>query len=244
MLSYILRRALVCIPLLLAMSLVAFLFIQMAPGNWFDTLRLNPQISEETIQRYEAQYHLDEPVLVQFFYWLRNLLRLDLGYSFSRMSPVASVIGARVWNTLLLSLVAIIMAWSFAVPLGVLSAIRQNRLTDRTLSFFAFIGMSIPNFFFCLLLLYGASVTGLLPLGGMRSVGHESLPFLGRVWDIALHLAIPAVVISTASLASLQRIMRGTLLEVLRAPYITTARAKGLTEARVIGRHALKKNQW
>jgi peptide/nickel transport system permease protein len=240
MLTYILRRILISIPLLLIMSLVTFFFIQLAPGNWFDSLKLNPQISQEIIAQYEAQYHLNESLIVQFFYWLKGLIRLDLGYSFAKQSPVLHVIGARVWNTVLLTGVAILMAWSFAIPIGVISALRQNRATDRFFSFLAFIGMAIPNFFFCLLLLYFASDTGLLPIGGIRSIHYESFTGLGKLWDLAKHLVIPAVVISTASLASLQRLMRSTLLEVLRAPFITVARAKGLSEGRIITKHALR----
>lgn len=185
-------------------------------------------------------YHLDKPIPVQFFYWLRNLMHFDLGYSFAYMSPVTTVIGSRIGNTFLLSLVSIVMAWSFAIPLGILSAIQQNRVMDRTVQFIAFIGMAIPNFFLCLLLLYAVSVTGWLPLGGMRSVGYQSLSAWGQFCDVARHLVIPAVVISTASMASLQRIMRATLLDVLRAPYVVTARAKGLPEHQVITRHAVR----
>ncbi|MBI2871377.1 MAG: ABC transporter permease [Candidatus Omnitrophica bacterium] len=239
MAAYVFRRVLIAVPLLLAMTLVAFIFIQMAPGDWFDTLRLNPQISQDTIARYEALYHLDQPVLVQYFYWLGNLARGDLGFSFEHKSPVASVIRSRVGNTLILAVVSIVVAWGFSIPLGILSAVRKNKLTDRVLQVIAFIGMSIPNFFFCLLLLYAASVTGVLPLGGIRSVAFDSLSLGGKVGDAARHLVIPTLVLSTASFAGLMRVMRGTLLDVLKAPYALAARAKGLPEWKVLGRHAV-----
>ena len=238
--AYIIRRLIIAIPLLLAITFVAFMFIHLAPGNYFDTLRMNPQISEETIKKYESRYHLDEPAIVQYGYWLRNIFRLDLGYSFATMSPVTTVIKKRLFNTFILSLAAMLFTWLIAIPLGIFCAVHQNRISDRFFSGLSFVGLSIPNFFFALLLLYLASLSGLLPLGGMRSANYEGFSQLGRFWDLIKHLIIPTVVIGTSSLAGLQRIMRGNMLEVLRAQYITTARAKGLTENRVIYIHALR----
>jgi len=237
---YIIRRLLVAIPLVLAISFVAFMFIHLAPGNYFDTLRMNPQISEETIEKYESQYHLDKPAFVQYGFWLKNLLRLDLGYSFVLRSPVANVIKKRLFNTFILSLSAMLFTWCIAIPLGIFCAVHRNTLSDRFFSALSFIGLSIPNFFLALLLLYLASLSGILPLGGMRSANYEELSFGMRLWDLAKHLFIPTVVIGTSALAGLQRIMRGNMLEVLRAQYITTARAKGLSEGRVIYIHALR----
>lgn len=240
MITYIIRRLIIAVPLLLAMTFVTFMFIHLAPGNYFDTLRMDPRLSPETIARYESTYHLDQPALVQYGYWIKNLLHLDLGYSFSFMSPVLKVIKERLFNTFILSLSAMIFAWCIAIPLGIFCAVRQNRVSDRFFSALSFVGLSIPNFFFALLLLYLASVTGVLPLGGMYSANYEELSSLARVWDLFLHLIIPTVVIGTSSLAGLQRIMRGNMLEVLRAQYITTARAKGLSERRVVYVHALR----
>ncbi len=240
MTSYIIRRLLIAIPLLLAISFVAFMVIQLAPGNYFDTLRMNPQVSEETIEKYESQYHLDKPPLIQYAFWLKNLMRLDLGYSFSLNSPVSNVIKSRLFNTFILSLSAMLFTWLIAIPLGIFCAVHRNKVSDRFFSALSFVGLSIPNFFFALLLLYLVSLTGLLPLGGMRSANYEGLSGLGRFWDLIRHLIIPTVVIGTSSLAGLQRIMRANLLEVLRAQYITTARAKGLPENRVIYIHALR----
>lgn len=240
MTTYIIRRLLIAIPLLLAISFVAFMVIHLAPGNYFDTLRMNPQISEETIQAYETRYHLDKPPIVQYGYWLRNLLRFDLGYSFALMSPVTDVIKKRLFNTFILSFSAMLFTWLIAIPLGIFCAVHQNRVSDRFFSGLSFVGLSIPNFFFALLLLYLVSLSGLLPLGGMHSANYEGLSQLGKFWDVLKHLIIPTVVIGTGAMAGLQRIMRGNMLEVLRAQYITTARAKGLSEHRVIYIHALR----
>ncbi len=241
MTAYITRRLLTLIPLLLIMSFVAFMFIQLAPGDYFATLRMNPQISDETIQRLESQYHMNQPALVQYAYWLKNLARLDLGYSISQKQPVAGVIGSRLVNTLLLSVSAILITWLVAIPIGIYSAVHQYSLGDKIFSTLAFVGMSLPGFFLALLMLYFlGSELGLLPIGGLKSSGYDQLSGMAKVGDVVLHLVIPTTVLAIGSLAGLQRIMRGNMLEVLRMQYITTARAKGLPESRVIYRHALR----
>lgn len=239
--AYIIRRLLTLFPLVLAMSFVAFMFIQLAPGNYFATLRLNPQISEEMVSRLEAQYHMDKPPLVQYGYWLWNLLHLDLGYSISQKQPVSSVIAGRLVNTLLLSISAIIITWLVAIPIGIYSAVHQYSIGDKFFSAVAFVGMSLPSFFLALLMLYYfGSELGLLPIGGLKSPNYDQLSQMAKIGDVAMHLVVPATVLAIGGLASLQRIMRGNMLEVLRMQYVTTARAKGLPENRVIYRHALR----
>ncbi len=238
--AYILRRILISIPLLLAISFMTFMFIQLAPGNFFDTLRMDPQVSQETIRHYESLYHLDKPSTVQYCFWLKNLLRFDLGYSFFYNSPVTRIIASRLFNTLVLSLSALIFTWTIAIPLGILAAVKRNRPIDKFFQFLSFLGFSIPNFFLAMILLFWASNLKILPLGGMHSVNFDSLSFFGKALDILKHLLIPTVVVSVAAIASLQRIMRGNLLEVLRQQYILAARARGLPENRVIYVHALR----
>jgi peptide/nickel transport system permease protein len=240
MTAYILRRFLISFPLLLAMSFITFMFIQLAPGDYFDTLRMNPLISPEIIELYRKEYHLDKHPIVQYLHWLANLLSGDLGYSFTWKKPVVKVIGERVLNTLILSLSSILFTWMVAIPVGIYTAVHQYRWGDRIFSALSFIGMSIPNFFFALLLLFFASVTGILPIGGMQSVDYEGLSFFEKVIDRLRHLIIPTIVIGTASIAALQRLMRGNMLEVLRAQYVLMARAKGLPENRIIYHHALR----
>jgi len=222
------------------MTFITFLCIQLAPGDFFDTLKLDPQISQETIAHYESLYHLDKPMLSQYLHWLKNLLRLDFGYSFFYNSPVKKVILTRLFNTFLLSAVSMLIIWLIAIPLGIFAAVNRNKFLDRFFSVLAFIGISIPNFFFALLLLYIASNLKILPLGGMRSANFDDLNIFLQIIDIAKHLVIPVVVIATASFAGLQRVMRGNLLEVLQKQYIQAARAKGLPENKVIYRHALR----
>ncbi len=240
MFHYILRRVLISIPLLFGISLLTFVLIQITPGNFFDTLKLDPQISSETIARYEKLYHLDKPLFQQYLHWLKNLLRLDFGYSFFYNVPVKDIISGRLVNTFILSLASLIFTWAVAIPLGIWAALRRNQFLDRFLSFLSFAGISSPSFFLAILFLYAASQWGILPLGGMRSAYYDEMSVLGKVVDLFRHLIIPTLVISLGSIASLQRLMRGNMLEVLRQQYILTARAKGLSEHRVIYRHALR----
>lgn len=223
------------------MSFVTFMFIQLAPGDYFAILRMNPQISDATIAKLQAKYHLDRPALVQYAYWLKNLARLDLGYSISQKQPVLAVIGDRLVNTLMLSISSILIAWFVAIPIGIYSAVHQYSIGDKIFSTLAFIGMSLPSFFMALLMLYYfGSQLGILPIGGLKSPGYYELSTFRQAVDIAMHLIIPATVLAIGGLAGLQRLMRGNMLEVLRMQYITTARAKGLPENRVIYRHALR----
>ncbi|MFC1514275.1 ABC transporter permease [Candidatus Omnitrophota bacterium] len=240
MTAYIARRLLSLIPLLIVMSFLGFFAVNLSPGNYFDSLKQNPQVSEETIRLYEEKYHLDENVFVQYYHWFKNAVRLDFGYSFIYMRPVVSVLKGRLFNTFILSLSAFLFSWLLAIPLGIYCAVNQYKLGDKIFSFLSFIGLSIPNFFFAMVLLYCVSLTGILPTGGMHSANFEELSFLGRCIDLIKHLILPTIVLGTSSIAGLQRLMRGNLLEVLRTQYVTAARAKGLPENRVIYLHAVR----
>ena len=239
-LTYILRRTLIAIPLLLGISLLTFFLMQVTPGNFFDTLKLNPQISTETIKRYEDLYHLNRPLLEQYFHWIKNLLKFDFGYSFFYNCPVSKVIYDRMFNTFILALASLVVTWFIAIPLGIWTAVRRNRFVDRFFSFVSFAALSIPSFFLAIVLLYALSQFEILPLGGMYSANYEELKGFGKFIDLLKHLLIPTLAISLASIAALQRIMRGNMLDVLRQQYILSARAKGLPENKVIYRHALR----
>lgn len=240
MYKYIAKRLLVAIPLLIAMSFVTFMFIQLAPGDFVDNLKLNPQISEQTLAEYKAQFNLDKPVLVQYLYWLKNLVKLDLGQSFSYQVPVKTVIASRAFNTILLSLVSILVSWLIAIPLGVLAAVKANRFTDRLLSVLAYVGISSPGFFVALLLLYLTAKLGGLPLGGMRSIDYEQMTIFGKMYDVLKHMIVPVAVLSLGTISVLQRIMRAHMLEILSKQYIVAAYAKGLSKQRVFFVHALR----
>ena len=237
---YAFKRLLVAIPMLLGIALLTFVLMRVSPGNYLDTVRMDPQFSKETIARYEQLYQLDKPLFYQYVQWVRNLLHLELGYSFYYNVPVDKIIGERIWNTFVLALAAFLVTWCVAIPLGIWAALNRNRFVDRVIQFFSYIALSLPSFFLGMILLFGASQTGTLPLGGMHGPDYESLGWLGRRTDLLKHLAIPTVALSIGSIAALQRIMRGNMLEVLEQKYILTARAKGLSERRVVYHHALR----
>ncbi len=240
MYAYIVRRLLISIPLLLGATFLAFMLLQLAPGDMLAAFRQDPLVSEETLHRFEEKFHLDKNPVEQYVIWVWNVVRGDFGESFTQKQPVVAVIRGRAFNTILLSLVAMLFTWLVALPLGIMAAVRQNKVSDRIIAFISFFGMSIPGFFFCLLLLYVVSLTGILPVGGMTSPDFDDMSIAGKVLDVAVHLIIPTIVLGMGGMAGLQRIMRGNMLEVLRAQYITTARAKGLSERRVVYWHALR----
>lgn len=240
MFSLVLRRIGITIFLLLAVSFLTFVLVQLAPGTAFDQYRANPQISSDLINQMEAKYGLNEPIHVQYGKWLWNLLQGDMGYSFIHERPVTELILEAFGNTVFLMAASIIVTWLLALPMGIYCAVNQYSWGDQLFSVLAFVGMSIPNFFLCFLLLYLASLIGGWPLGGMTSIGYQQMSFWERGIDLIQHMAIPVVVISTSAMAGLQRITRGNMLEVLRKQYITAARARGLPEGRVIYVHALR----
>jgi peptide/nickel transport system permease protein len=240
LLTYISRRLLHMVPLLLGISLISFIIIQLAPGDFLTQQALNPQVSTERIAQERARFGLDKPVYVQYFIWLKNALRLDFGHSFSYRVPVFRLIGARLFNTFILSLSAMVFTWILSIPLGIISAIKQYSWVDKLLTFLAFLGLAIPNFFFALLLLFMAMRTGWFPVGGMYSINYHSLSLLGQIWDRAHHLVLPTIVLGTSGMAGLMRQMRGNLLDYLKADFVTTARAKGLNERVVIWKHAVR----
>jgi peptide/nickel transport system permease protein len=240
MLNFFVRRFLVICLLLFAVTFATFLLMELAPGDPLDRYRANPQISNELINNIEEKYGLDEPILIQYLNWLKSLAQGDMGHSFTRDRAVAPLVLDRFYNTVGLMVTSVLVTWLLALPMGIYCAVNQFSWGDQILSVFAFLGMSIPNFFLCFLLLYLASLTGSWPLSGMTSINYSELSAWGKLLDYGKHLLIPVVVISTAAMARLQRITRGNLLEVLRKQYVTMARARGLPENRVIYVHALR----
>jgi peptide/nickel transport system permease protein len=239
--TYVLRRVLQTIPLLFGISLITFLLLQLAPGDFLNQMAENPGISAETIEAMRARFGLDKPWYVQYWIYLQNVvLHFDFGESFSRHQPVFDVLREGFANTLLLATAAALVTWGLAVPLGMLAAVRQHSWIDRTLSLIAFVWLSIPEILSGLLLLMFAARTGWFPVGGMRSLDYDELDGISQFWDIAHHLVLPALVVGLIPLASRMRQMRGSLLDVLRLDYVTTARAKGLSERTVIMKHALR----
>ena len=229
------------IPVLLGISFLTFLLIHLAPGDFLSQVEINPQVSPETIASMRERFGLDKPWPVQYLLWIKNIfLKLDFGESFSRHQPVFQVLAPAAMNSLGLALAAALVTWVLALPLGILAAVKQHSWVDRVASLVAVLGISVPEVFLALLVLFMAAKTGWFPLGGMVSLDHDSLSWGGKVLDRLHHLILPALVLATVPLASRTRQMRASLLEVLRADYVTTARAKGLPESRVVVKHAVR----
>ena len=238
--TYVARRLLQIVPLLLGISALTFLLLYLAPGDFLNTMAENPAISPETLAAMRRNFGLDRPVHVQFLLYVGNLLRGDFGESFSRHQPVFTVLRAGIANTLVLAVAAAIVTWGLAIPLGVWAAVRQHTWVDRVLSFGAFVWLSVPEVLSGLLLLLFAARTGWFPVGGMHSLDWDQLGGPGKVLDLLRHLALPAIVVGLIPLAARMRQMRANLLDVLRLDYVTTARAKGLGERAVVFKHALR----
>ncbi len=240
---YLLKRILLMIPVLLGITIISFSVMKMAPGDPISLMTdLNPNMNEEAIKRIRAHYGLDEPWHMQYLKWLRNMLALDFGRSFASDSrPVVDKIVERIPITLLINVLSMFFILSAAIPIGVLSAVKQDSWFDRGASLFVFIGFAVPTFWLALLLmiLFGVKLE-LLPISGFRSLNYASLSPVQQVADIAKHLILPIFVSAFGGLAGMSRYMRSNMLEVIRQDYITTARAKGLNEGAVIFRHALR----
>ncbi|MDE3068190.1 MAG: ABC transporter permease [Verrucomicrobiota bacterium] len=238
--SYVIKRLLHMVPLLLGVSLLTFLLMALSPGNFFTALQQNPQVSPETVARLKAQFHLDQPWYVQYVFWFKNVLSGNFGYSMAYHIPATTLIVQRLWNTFLLSFAAMVVAWAVAVPLGVWAAVKKDSWVDHACSFIAFVGLSIPDVLLSLLALWFAAATGWFPVGGAQSPLYDFMPPAQQFWDRVHHLLLPALVLAASSLAGIMRQMRSNLLDTLRAEYVTAARARGLGEGWVVYKHALR----
>jgi peptide/nickel transport system permease protein len=240
--SYVVKRLLQALLTLFLASALCFAIIELAPGNYLDTLSQNPKISPETLKQLEQQFGLDQPAFVQYGRWLQQIVtRGNFGTSFVYQRSVASLLWERVPATLLMAIASMIVTWAIALPLGIVAAVNQNKTVDRILQVVSYTGQGFPSFITALLLLFFAQNTSpLFPVGGMTSIDHADLPWWGQILDYGWHLILPTVALSITSFAGLQRLMRGQLLDVLRQDYIRTAKAKGLPDNRVIYIHALR----
>lgn len=237
--KYILKRILQVIPLLILVSVISFFIIRLSPVDPLAELRLNPSISQETLNKEMKRLKLDKPIYIQYASWAKSFVQGDLGYT-SAGEKVSTKLKERIPNTLLLTSIVIFMTWIVGIPLGVLSAIKKETVFDRILTVVSSIGMAIPSFFFAILMLIFAVKTGWFPVGGLTSYDFNEMSFCGKVMDLSKHLVLPVIVLFTISLSGLQRQMRANMLEVLDSDYVKFARAKGLSEGKVIFKHALR----
>jgi len=243
MTTYLLKRIAMLVPLMLGITLITFTVIHLAPGEPVDMqMAMNPKVGKEARERLTKFYGLDKPLHEQYFNWLGRLAKLDLGRSFSSDNrPVLDKIKERLPITLSLNLVALIIEFGLAIPIGVLAAVRRDTLLDKGITVVVFLGFAVPTFWLALLLMYFFGVKlNWLPISGLHTLGYESYSWLGRLWDLTKHLILPICVASFGSFAGVSRYMRSAMLQVISQDYITTARAKGLSERVVIWKHALR----
>lgn len=240
MARFILRRLLQMIPLLVGITFLSFVVVGLAPGDFFSTLRLNPSISPDVIRQMEIEFGYGQPLIVRYLRWVWRVVHLDLGVSVAYRVAVVDLIAARAANTVVLAVTSMVFTWALAIPVGTIVALRRGSVTDRGLSFLSFLGMSVPSFFLAFVLMYMALETGWFPVGGTTSFDYPMLSPLEQIGDRVQHLVLPVIVLGTGGMASLMRLMRSNILEIQHAEYVRTARAKGLPEWRVVGKHILR----
>ena len=246
MTGYILRRLLLMVPTLLVISVLVFVIIQLPPGDII-TSRLSElqqqgqDVSEEAVAALRERYHLNDPLPVQYWRWITGFVRGDMGYSVMYGQSVGTLVWERLGYTLVLTLSATLFTWLVAFPVGVLSALRQYSAFDYAATVLAFLGLATPNFLLALVLMYiGYDWFG-IAIGGLFSPEYASAPWSGaKLADLLSHLWIPAVVLGTAGMAGLMRVMRANLLDELGKPYVTTALAKGLSPGRLVVKYPMR----
>ena len=238
--QYTIRRLLIMIPVLLGVSIIVFLLISAIPGDAIDAQLGQSKISAERLAEIKAMYGFDQPVWQRYLSWLGGALRGDFGFSFQYNESVTAVIGAYIWNSFLLAIVAFVLELAIAVPVGVLSATKVHSAFDVVFTVIAFAGISLPSFFLALLLQKTFAVDlCVLPLGGMESVG-VAMTSLQKIGDVAKHMILPVISLTMMSMGSTMRYVRTSMLDVIHQDYIRTARSKGLSERVVIYKHALR----
>lgn len=236
MASYIIRRTLMAIPLLLGITILSFVIIKAAPGGPVSML-MDPTMKPSDREKFEEKYGLNDPVHIQYFKWLGNMAKGDFGNSLiKRGVPVSELIMNRLPNTLLLMIVSTLLAALIAIPFGIYSAMRPYSKLDYTVTVGSFLGIATPNFWFGLMLIMFFSVNlGWFPTGGVSTL---NAPF--SLWDRIHHLILPAIVLATADMAALTRYTRSSMLDVLKQDYIRTALSKGFKEKKVVLKHGLR----
>ncbi len=243
MTRYLLKRIALLVPLMLGITLITFTVIHLAPGEPVDMqMAMNPKVGKEARERLTKFYGLDKPLHEQYFSWLGRLAKLDLGRSFSSDNrPVLDKIKERLPVTLSLNIIALVLEFGLAIPIGIMAAVYRDTWLDKGITVLVFLGFAVPTFWLALLLMYFFGVKlNWLPISGLHTLGYEAYSWAGQLWDLAKHLILPVCVASFGSLAGVSRYMRSAMLGVIGQDYITTARAKGLSERVVIWKHALR----
>lgn len=247
MLAYIARRLLLAILTVWAISVLSFAIIQLPPGDYVTAYiarmsAMGTIVSEEEAEQLRFLYGLDQPIYAQYLKWIGLIARGNFGMAMEWGRPVIDVIGDRIWLTVVLSLSAVVFTWGVALPIGIYSAVRQYSLGDYIFTFVGIIGLAIPNFLLALIVMYLGFVLLNANIGGLFSAQYlvESAWSLDKVWDLVKHLPLPAVILGLSGTAQMIRIMRANLLDELRKPYVISARAKGLSNTKVILKYPVR----
>lgn len=236
----IVRRILTIIPMIIGITFISFIIVSLAPGDYLSALKMNPQISPETVEELRVKFGLDKPVYIQYLKWLWCVIHFDMGKSFFYRADVKDLIASRTLNTLILSISAMFFAWIVGIPLGIICAIKKDTFIDKTIQLIAFIWMSFPSFFLAFLLLLFAVKTGWFPPGGTISSYYFLLSPIEKFYDRMCHLVIPAFVLGSISMSGIVRLMRGYYLQALQESSVLYAKAKGVPSPRVYFIHALR----
>jgi peptide/nickel transport system permease protein len=247
MIRYIIKRLIYMIPTLFGMSIIAFLIIQLPPGDYLSSMLASMadsgiNVDQNQVQRYREIYGFDDPWYLQYWKWMSGILfRGDFGFSFEWNRPVLALIMERMGPTLSVSIAALLFVWAVSLPIGIYSAMRRHSVGDHVFTFLGFIGLAIPNFILALVLMYvGYRFLG-QTVGGLFSQEYVHAPWSwGKFMDLMSHLWIPIIVIGTSGTAALIRILRANLTDELNKPYVVTAKAKGLPEYKVVLKYPVR----
>ncbi len=246
MLTYLVRRVVLAILTIWAVSVLAFIIIQLPPGDYITSYIAQMSagggfVSQQEAEALRREYGLDQPVWFQYLRWMKQVLQGRFGMALEWGKPVSEVIGDRLWLTMVVSVAAVLLTWLLALPIGIYSAVRQYSAGDYVATFIGFIGLAVPSFMLALVIMYlGFRYFG-ANIGGLFSDEFAEAPWtLARVWDLAKHLPVPALILGLAGTAQLIRIMRANLLDELRKPYVVTARARGVSEGRLILKYPVR----
>lgn len=255
MTEYVIKRLLIFIPTLIAITLITFMISHLAPGDPTELkvgtgqgeggikTDAKSNLNQEAKNYYKQKWGLDKPIYTQYGLWLWNMFRGDFGNSFVDNRPVLEKILERIPTTLSISIFVIFLEYLIAIPIGIYSAARQYSFWDRFSTFILFVLYSLPTFWvatMCIVFLANVEYLKIFPTSGLTTLGSDNWPFFERMWDRIQHLILPITCYAYVSFAFLSRQMRGSMLEVIRQDYIRTARAKGLTEKTVVLKHALR----
>jgi len=247
MLRFLVTRFLWMVPSLFVISFLAFVLIQLPPGDYVTTYIATLAASNEIVDQNQAadlrqRFGLDQPMIVQYWKWITGiLLRGDFGLSFEWQQPVSELIWERMALTLVLTFSTLLATWAIALPVGIYSAVRKYSIGDYIATFFSFLGLAIPSFLLALVLMYLAAVEWGQEVGGLFSEKYQTAPWSwGKVLDLLTHLWIPVIILAVSGTASLIRVMRANMLDELNRAYVTTARAKGLSEFRLLMKYPVR----